>query len=79
MKGKRKIYSALLLLPLLISQNVYAYNTLGYKWEKTTIKYYTTNGAIMGGAAAWTGLDASLQYSATYYDVLCEVVSAPNA
>lgn len=79
MRRTRKVFLLLLSLTLIIPQQVHAYSKLGYKWNKTTIKYYTVYGELMAGAQAWTGLDAGLQYSTTYYDVLCEIASEPNA
>lgn len=62
-----------------------AYNLTGHKWSGTSIYYYYDNynsstgkAAFANGASAWSGLDASLSYNASY-DVYCLEASYPGA
>lgn len=76
---KKRMFMALIILFCVIPINTYAYKYIGYKWNSNSIKYYYTNSIFASGAQAWGGLDATLSYSSTYYGIICEVVSAPNA
>lgn len=75
----KKAIALICILSLIISMNVQAYNYTGYRWEKTSIKYYYTNSIFATGASSWSGLDANFSYSSTYYDINCYTVSSPNA
>lgn len=75
----RKTIALICILSFIVSMDVQAYNCIGPRWEKTTINYYYVNSIFATGAASWSGLDAKLIYSPTYYDINCYTVSSPNA
>ena len=75
----RKAVILICILSFVVCMDVHAYNRIGKRWEKTSINYYYVSPIFGTGAASWSGLDATLIYSPTYYDINCYTVSSPNA